>query len=160
MLRPTVVLALLVALFACGGGDMDVEQEREAIRTLWRQGNTALEADDWDAYGDLWAHTEYAQVIHSDEPEWLTGWDELAPNYRQLLAEGPAVRARTRDMRIRVAPRGEMAWAILKADLSLGESPGGDEVTVWETVVFEKLDGEWKLVHGHVSRPAGTEEGQ
>lgn len=55
-------------------------------------------------------------------------------------------------MRIEVSPSGETACLPLKGDLSYG---GEDRatVTVWETVVFEKIEGVWKLVHGHVSRP-------
>ncbi len=133
---------------------MDPEQERAAVRAAWNRGNRALEAGDWEAYSDFWAHADYAQVIHPHRREWLHGWHELGPAYRDLLAEGPAIRTRTREMDIRVSPSGEMAWATVEADLSFGSQGEAGEITVWQTVVFEKIAGAWKLVHGHVSQPA------
>jgi len=132
---------------------MDYEEERAAIRAAWTRGQRALEARDWKTYSDLWADVEYAQLLHPDKPEWLSGWEEFAPSYRRLLSEGPSIATRTRDMRINVAPSGDMAWATLKADLSFTDGSGDVKRTFWETVVFEKLDGQWKLVHGHVSQP-------
>jgi len=45
-----------------------------------------------------------------------------------------------------------MAWATGESLMSLsGEEPS---FRLWQTFVFEQIDGQWKLVHGHVSIPA------
>lgn len=142
----------LLSLVACEERPSP-EDERAAIRAAWDRGVQALESGDWETYRDFWAHVGYAQVIHPDQGEWLVGWDSIGPSYREFLADEQRLEARTRNMRIRVAPSGDMAWATLEADLDFASEEDTATITLWETVVFEKVASEWKLVHGHVSQP-------
>lgn len=157
MFRTVAVMALLFTAVA-SGDRVDVEQERAAIRDVWNRANRALETGDWESYSTVWAHTNYIQVIHPDGPEWLSGWDEVGPKCRNSLTEGPSPAIRTRDMQIRVAPSGDMASATMKWDLSFGEGGDTTRITYWGTGVFEKIDGEWKIVHALATQPAGGEE--
>lgn len=157
MFRYLAITVLMLAVFACQQST-DVEQAREDIRAVWDSANRALEAGDWEAYSEVWAHTDYIQVIHPGSSDWLSGWDEVRPPYKKLLEEESSMTIRTRDMRIRVAPSGDMAWATMKWDISSGEGEDAGAITNWGTGVFEKIDGEWKMVHGLAAQPAGSDE--
>jgi ketosteroid isomerase-like protein len=54
-------------------------------------------------------------------------------------------------MRIHVSPSGEMAWAT--AQIVIRTHNSKLERTTWQTLVFEKISGVWRLVHGHASIP-------
>ncbi len=157
MFRQAAVTALLLAAVACGG-TVDVEEERAAIRDVWNRANRALESGDWESYSALWAHADYIQLVHPGGPEWLSGWDEVGPEYRKRVGEGPSHTVRTRDMQIRVAPSGDMAWATMKWEVSVGDGGDSTRVSYWGTSVFEKIDGEWKIVHGIATQPARRQE--
>ena len=131
----------------------DLAEEARAIRELWEAGGRALENRDFDAYSNFWANNERVQIMHPDVPEWLVGWSALGPRYQERMAEGPDLRARTYDWAITVSPSAEMAWATMKVEVQVITS---DTLTfvAWESAVFEKLDGSWRLVQVHMSTPA------
>jgi hypothetical protein len=131
----------------------DLAEEALAIRELWEAGGKALENRDFDAYSNFWANNERVQIMHPDVPEWLVGWSTLGPRYQERMAGGPDLRARTYDWAITVSPSAEMAWATMKVEVQVITS---DTVTfvAWESAVFEKLDGSWRLVQVHMSTPA------
>lgn len=123
------------------------------IRSLWERGTAALCSGDWEGYQELWAHTPNVEVIHPDQRDWGVGWEVIGPAYRELLASGLRCEAQTRRMRIHVSASREMAWATAEVVLRV---PGPEPVEriLWQTLVFEKLKGRWRLVHGHASVPA------
>jgi hypothetical protein len=131
----------------------DLAEEARAIRELWEAGARALENRDFDAYSNIWANNERVQVMHPDVPEWLVGWSALGPRYQERMAEGPDVRGRTYDWTVTVSPSAEMAWATMKVEVQVITS---DTLTfiAWESAVFEKVDGNWRLVQVHMSTAA------
>lgn len=130
----------------------DLAEEARAIRELWEAGGRALENRDFDAYSHFWANDERVQVMHPDIPEWLVGWSILGPRYKERMAEGPDLRGLTYDWTVTVSPSAEMAWATMKVEVKVITT---DTLTfiAWESAVFEKLDGSWRLVHVHMSTP-------
>lgn len=54
-------------------------------------------------------------------------------------------------MRIHVSLSGEMAWATVESVIRTSDPKL--ERTMWQTLVFEKLSGVWRLVHAHASKP-------
>ncbi|MEA3065853.1 MAG: hypothetical protein QOJ27_2305 [Sphingomonadales bacterium] len=70
---------------------------------------------------------------------WLAGWD------------GP-VGIEIRDLHVEAA--GEVGWSRSLNRLH-GTLKGGGEVDMWmrSTLAFRKVDGAWKIVHGHSSVP-------
>jgi len=141
----------LLSLSACQP-QPDLAEEARVIRELWDAGARALENRDLDAYSSFWANNERVQVMHPDVPEWLVGWSALGPRYQERMAGGPDLRGRTYDWTVTVSPSAEMAWATMKVEVKVITT---DTLTfiAWESAVFEKLDGSWRLVHVHMSTP-------
>jgi ketosteroid isomerase-like protein len=54
-------------------------------------------------------------------------------------------------MRIHLAPAKDLAWANAEVVIRVADPPM--ERTLWQTLVFEKIQGRWRLVHGHASVP-------
>ncbi len=130
---------------------MPATTDSEEIRDLWDRATRALCAGDWERYQELWGRTDYIEVIHPHESDWRVGWERIGPAYRELLASGFRCEAETRSMRIHVSPSGEMAWAT--AQIVIRTHNSKLERTTWQTLVFEKISGVWRLVHGHASIP-------
>lgn len=131
----------------------DLAEEARIIREVWETGSRALENRDFDAYTDFWANNERIQVMHPDVPEWLVGWTALGPRYEERMAWGPELRGRTYDWTVSVSPSAEMAWATMKVEVKV-IAADTMTFTAWESAVFEKLDGRWRLMNVHMSTPA------
>jgi ketosteroid isomerase-like protein len=125
--------------------------DRAEIRALWDRASRALCAGDWEGYQELWAPTDYIEVIHPQEADWRVGWDAIGPAYRSLVDSGFRCESETRLMRIHLSPAREMAWATAEVVIRAADPPM--ERTLWQTLVFEKIQGHWRLVHGHASVP-------
>lgn len=135
---------------------MPASTEPEEIRALWDRATAALCAGDWEGYQELWARTDYIEVIHPDESDWRVGWEKIGPAYRELLDSGFRCEGATRSMRIHASPSGEMAWATAEVVIRTPDSKL--ERTLWQTLVFERISGVWRLVHGHASVPGQRQE--
>ena len=77
--------------------------------------------------------------------EWLHGWEEFAPKYEAMITSGVKFILYKNELSINVDKNGEIAWGT--ADV-IFQIKGSNEKKhhMWETVVFEKIDGEWKIV--------------
>lgn len=141
----------LLSMSACQP-QPDLAEEARAIREVWEAGSRALEDRDFDAYSGFWANNERIQVMHPGVPEWLVGWNALGPRYQDRMAGGPELRGRTYDWTVSVSPSAEMAWATMKVEVQV---MAVDTLTfiAWESAVFEKLDGRWRLMNVHMSTP-------
>jgi uncharacterized protein (TIGR02246 family) len=142
---------LLLFVFATAPTSGSGSGDQAEIRALWDRASRALCTGDWESYEALWAPTEYIELIHPHEGDWRVGWDAIGPAYRSLLTSGFRCESETRLMRIRVAPAGDMAWATATVVIRATDPPM--EHTLWQTLVFEKMQGRWRLVHGHASVP-------
>ena len=129
-----------------------------AIRALLEEAAAALRTGDWSRYQAVWAHELWIELIHPAEGEWLHGWEAIGKGYRELLESGVWPDPQRRALHVHVAPSGEMAWATAE---TVVRRPGLEpvEVTLWQTFVFERLGGSWRLVHAHASVPALSASG-
>lgn len=67
------------------------EEEKEEILKVCQQGNEALETNDRDSYFEYWVHSDYIQIIHPKEKEWLQGWDTISPSYKEFIEQGTEI---------------------------------------------------------------------
>jgi hypothetical protein len=140
-------LAWLTALLltAACSQTVDPEAEKRAIEELWQELNAALDSRDWPRYRDLWANVPYLEVIHPDEADWRTGWEQFEARYRPLLEpdiESPMPSYEVPRMNIHIGPSGDVAWATIEVI----ESFGGAEEAYWLVMGFQKFDGDWRVV--------------
>ncbi|MEX0720578.1 MAG: nuclear transport factor 2 family protein [Balneolaceae bacterium] len=127
-----------------------MEDEKEQIIQAWEQGGNALENNDWETYSEYWAHTDYIQIIHPKEKEWLQGWDIIGQSYKDFLEQGLNIQAESSDVNIQISSGAKMAWLTCKTKIKM-IAEDTLEFESWQTNIFEKIEGEWRLVHGHAS---------
>ncbi len=124
-------------------------EERE-IRELWDKACSSLCNCDWKTYATIWDKSMGIQILHPDKQEWLTGWEQIGPYYKQFFDASVRCKLLKNDLKLNISRSGEMAWGTV--DLSLKYLENEISFRLWETVVFEKKDGAWKLVMGMVSK--------
>lgn len=129
---------------------INMEKTKKDVLDAWEIGNEALENADWEAYSNYWAHRDYIQIIHPKEKEWLRGWESVGPGYKDFIEQGVQIQTKASDVNIRVSDDSTMAWLTCKMQIRM-ESDDTLEFESWQTNIFENIDGEWKLVHGHAS---------
>ena len=108
----------------------------------------AFEALDLRAMEDVWSHGEHVQCVH---PGWplLIGWGAVRASWEAIFVN-------TQEMsftltHVRAAGAGDLAWVTCTENI-LSESRGNISVTsVLATNIFERIAGEWLLVHHHAS---------
>ncbi|MDX1671428.1 MAG: nuclear transport factor 2 family protein [Balneolaceae bacterium] len=126
--------------------------DKQGLIKVWNQAVRALEKGDWESYQRFWAHTDYIQLIHSSEREWLRGWKTIGTEYRKWLRGKPALRVQVKEIDATISQSKNTAWLTCKMHIAT-EGENGEEVEFesWQTHIFEKRAGEWKLVHAHSS---------
>lgn len=129
---------------------MSLNKEKEKVLEAWRHGSKALQDQNWKNYLDYWAHTDYVELIHPKEKEWLRGWKSIGSGYRQFIRQEPVIELEYSNVSIHVSQHADMAWLSCKASMKL-TLDNSYEIESWQTNIFEKIDGKWKLVHGHAS---------
>lgn len=136
---------ILVALLIAGCASVPTMQDDEdAVRAAYERGVAALVAKNWDQYSKFWAHEPHILILHPAAGEWLRGWSLLEPKYRGLVASDLKISTATRRFDVRVAPAGNVAWAAIEVDIIINGNP----IKAWQLGVFEKIQGEWRLVAG------------
>jgi ketosteroid isomerase-like protein len=113
----------------------------------------------WDAWGTLdvsKAGEFYAQGPHTFfdvSPLKYNSWDEYATGLKKELADYKGGTFTVNDD-AQIYPAGDYYWgaATVKADETL-KSGKREMATFRWTVVFQKQDGKWLIVHEHVSVP-------
>jgi ketosteroid isomerase-like protein len=121
-----------------------IDEESRLIRAVWDDAVAALIGKDWDRYSQFWAHDGAVQVLHSAERDWTTGWEQIAAKYQSLMESPVTLSGTTRRFEVTVSPAGDVAWAIIEADMAVD----GVEHRSWEVAVFRKIDNRWKAVLG------------
>ena len=160
-LLSTALLPLLIGCGSSAGTHSSratpdaTANEKAKIRELWERASDAVCTGNWSDYERVWAHEPDIALIHPDAREWLVGWEEIGPKYRELLNSDFRCKATTREMRIRLSPSRDMAWATVNLEFQVTGQP---TFTGWQTVVFERRADGWRLVHGHASFPHVPQE--
>lgn len=124
--------------------------EVQAVTNVIKQEAAAVESGDLAALDRLWANTEDVTVFESGYANY--GWDDyrnhhLAPE----LKEFKNTKYSFTDLKVKVD--GKTAWAIFKYSLAAEIGTRKVESGGLGTVVLEKRDGKWRIVHWHSSAP-------
>jgi ketosteroid isomerase-like protein len=147
----TLVLALTLSSFATS--------KKSASKAAGPVPDTAYMQKYWDNWSTLNpANTAqyYAGGPHTFfdiTPLKYDSWDEYQKGVMALVAEYKSAIFTLNDD-LQVHPAGDYVWATATVKSDMTRKSGKRELaTLRWTVVFEKQDGKWLIVHEHVSEP-------
>ena len=140
-----------LALAACAPSVVDPAAEASAVQAAYERYRQAVEAEDLSGVESAFASGERALIFFP----WgtgLRGAAAIVEGYKSLFAAGDSIRLRPRDLVVHVASTGQVAWVSYLED---GSASVQGEHVEWEsnraTLVWEKYDGEWRMVQAHWS---------
>ena len=96
----------------------------------------------------LWAHSPYVRCVHPGAP-LLVGWNSVRESWRGLFERSIALNARPKETKVTVI--GPTALVTCHESTSAFTLKGSSVNHSETTNVFEKLNGEWFLIHHHAS---------
>jgi uncharacterized protein (TIGR02246 family) len=120
----------------------------------------ALEARDLSAMDSVWLQEESATCVH---PGWhrLEGWSEIRRSWENIFANARPWSVACDQVKIQVAAN--VAWVTcIEVLVPFGSDPEEGTAKMQATNVFERRNGEWRLVHHHASAsaPEDADEGE
>lgn len=143
-------LAAFFAGFNFYAGVSAQTDEVKAVRNVLTREAEAVEKGDLTALDKIWANTEDVTVFESGHANY--GWTDyrnshLAPE----LKEFKNTKYSFSDLKVKVD--GKTAWATFKYSLAAEMGTRKIESSGLGTVILEKRDGRWQIVHWHSSAP-------
>jgi uncharacterized protein (TIGR02246 family) len=134
----------------------DAEAEIRNLLTRWE---AAFRAKDADAVMSVYAPGDVVVAFDIVPPLGKVGNEAYRQNYEEFFAmfKGP-LRVELRDIRI-VA--GDDVAFLHCFDRMSGTLQGGEDFDLWLRVTsgLRRIDGEWRIIHDHVSVPTNFETG-
>ena len=92
----------------------------------------------------LYSQQAGVMLIGSDPKEWFEDADSIMHFYAENSATGLEI---TVD-RLKACQENGMGWVI---DRVIAKLPNGVEIPVRHTYLFHQENGDWKIVHAHIS---------
>jgi uncharacterized protein (TIGR02246 family) len=122
----------------------------DEVKTRYVAFNDAWERRDMNFIRDFFAHDD--DMLLFFERRQLRGWRDVESLYENMFAHARPGSVTSTYSNLKVEARGCMAYVAANFELQ-ATSPQGEKATDSGrvTVVFEKRDGDWRVVHRHTS---------
>ncbi len=130
--------------------EVDLARKEKEIREIWTEMSEYGMKGDWDTYSKYFVQTGRFQMIHPGIGEWLNGWNEFSEKYEDMMRRGMKYSIVKNDISINVGSGGDLAWGLVDFVFYFDAEPN-NKLHMWESVVFEKIDGDWKIAMGMAS---------
>ena len=91
--------------------------------------------------------------MHPDNGLWLKGWEEIKSIYEPLIKSGMTCNISVNDLVVNISKSCEMAWVITDIAVQYGNNPISLPSHMWEIVILEKIEGQWKAVLAQSTSP-------
>lgn len=141
----TCLIVAAISLPAFAGDHSSVEAE---IREVAEAFNTSYATNDVETYFAFYTEDAELYFYGARQPvaEYREGWTAT------IKAGGGVEKNEESDLRIQVMPGGDVAIATYFVD-NVSRSPAGEvsSAKAFETDVWQKIDGKWRLVNMHYS---------
>ena len=149
-----LLLALVAASCATGvDAGRDAEADRRSaqeVRALFEAFNAAWERRDPAFIDAYYAHDPHGVFFF--ERRQLVGWPQVDSLYQAMFASAARGEVHSKFDVLDVGARGDVAWVAADFRLEVVEAAGDTTVDEGrQTVVFERRDGRWVVVHRHTS---------
>lgn len=150
----TGLVATLITFPAIAGQNVAAEAE---VRTAIEAFNDAYAGNDVNTYFDHYAADAmvYFYGARQDLSAYQAEWAEMVDR------GGRVEKNELSDIRVQVMPSGDVAVASYFVDYRLREPDGGvSTAKAFESDVWQKIGGGWKIVHLHYSEIPGGRTGE
>jgi ketosteroid isomerase-like protein len=145
----TRLLLILVPALAYAQTADDQRSARE-IETLFVEFNAAWERRDAAFIDRYYAHDSGGMFFF--ERRQLKGWPRVDTLYQNMFANAARGRVRSRYEVLDVGARGNVGWLAATFRLEVIEASGDTTVDEGrQSLVFERREGRWVVVHRHTS---------
>ena len=149
-----LVVATILIVSGCTP-KVDIEAEKTLVRVVFDDLEKAFETNDLELLSKLFSHSPDNIFIGTDAAERLVGYDRLIEAQKQFIVSVEKGSEITKhDVVLAINKSGDAAWVSFLMDWK-GKSQG--ESFTFEglrmTIVLEKQDGKWVIVHTHGSVP-------
>lgn len=147
----TVALALALTASQAAGAQSDADRRSAGeIRALFDQFNAAWERRDPAFIDRFYAHDPSGVFFF--ERRQLVGWPRVDTLYRNMFANAARGRVRSRYDVLDVGARDNLGWLAANFRLEVIEASGDTTVDEGrQSLVLERRDGRWQVVHRHTS---------
>jgi uncharacterized protein (TIGR02246 family) len=147
----TILLACCsILMLARPGGLDDDAVSRQEIRARFDAFNEAWERRDMDFMRGFFAHEP--DMLLFFERRQLRGWTQVETLYQNMFQNATPGTVHSTYSNLEVEAKGSMGYVAANFDLRV-TNPAGESTndSGRVTVVFERRDGEWVVVHRHTS---------
>lgn len=152
LLLPVAAALLLATALATPAASQTAADLRSAaeIRALFEDFNAAWERRDPEFIRRYYAHD--GTGVFFFERRQLVGWPRVDTLYRNMFASAARGRVRSLYDVLDVGARGDVGWLAANFRLEVIEAQGDTTVDEGrQSLVFERRDGAWVVVHRHTS---------
>lgn len=104
----------------------------------------AFESQDLEAMGRVWKQSDEVRCAHPGEPP-LTGWAAVETSWRRIFEATDLFRVRVSDVHVLDGDR--LAVVTCLEHITAVANGEAMEGAVAATNVFERVEGEWRLIH-------------
>ena len=149
------LLGMILSGFVVSGcaNHVDLLTEISEVKVAMDRLYVAQQKEDMTALSALFAHDDDIVIFGFQEGERYVGWESVKGMFQMQMDTTEDMQTSLTDQKIQVSKDGKASWV---SSLNHTKSRTGDqvvEVDYRSTVVLEKRDGKWLIVHIHVSQP-------
>lgn len=127
---------------------------RQEILALNARFYAAMAQADVTAMTELWHHGPTTECVH---PGWdrLRGWAAIEQSWTRIFRHQGPISVQPSDLLVHW--QGNMAWVTCYENITLHEGTTTQISQILAINVFERIDGQWRMVIHHASpAPPGT----
>ena len=150
-----VLTASLLLVFCSCAPKADVQADKAAVRAIVDSLVIATETNNVDLMARIFSHRPDNVFFGTDSAERFVGYESfIEAAKRQVASVEPGGKMTLRDVVVGISPDGDAAWVSYLADWS-GTTQGQPFTLrgLRGTVVLEKQNSKWSIVHAHGSVP-------
>jgi SnoaL-like protein len=131
-----------------------LENEKAAILEVIERQSTAFWAKDFQRWADTWVHADYVRRVGWSQAGGVSsieGWEAIGARMKKSMADNPKPNltpAKLVRARLNFRIYGDVAWVTFQQrGVDTGEPRFDMPGLSYETRMFEKHDGKWKVVY-------------
>ncbi len=144
----------LFIIFSCSTNQVDLESERQQVKTVLDDFIVAHETKDLDLLSSCFSDKPDIIILGTDKDELWVDKKSMVDAQRRAYHTFDKVKLSVREKVLKMDKSGKTAWFYMKVKWfveSKGEKYKFDDVRT--TGVLENVDGKWRIVQIHTSLP-------